>query len=139
MTQDTRFSRFHRANKLSLRVLGGIKIDMVSELGTMMARVKERDLVIPALRAAARSPGGRITTSKLIELLTDEFQPDGRDSEIIPGRQDTYFSQKVRNLVSHRESSSSMFSKGYADYLSESESICITQAGTDFLAQVIEE
>jgi hypothetical protein len=101
-----------------------------------MVMIRERDLVIPALRAATASPGGEIATTKLIEVLTDEFAPDGHDAEIIEGRQDTYFSQKVRNLVSHRGASTSMFTKGYAEYLAPNESIRITDLGRSFLGQV---
>lgn len=102
----------------------------------MVARVRERDLVIPALRAAAAAPNGEIRTSDLIDVLTEEFAPEGRDAEILEGRHDTYFSQKVRNLVSHRESQTSMFTKGYATYHSASESIRITDEGLAFLDQV---
>ncbi len=103
----------------------------------MPERVRERDLVIPALRAAAAN-GGEIATSQLIEVLTEEFEPSGTDAEILDGRHDTYFSQKVRNLISHREAGTSMFTMGYAEYHAPSESIRITDAGNKFLAQVPE-
>lgn len=103
----------------------------------MPERVRERDLVIPALRSAALL-GGTITTTQLIQALTDEFEPSGLDAEIMDGRQDTYFSQKVRNLVSHRDTSTSMFTRGYASYHAASESISITGAGRAFLDQVPE-
>lgn len=105
----------------------------------MAVRIRERDLVVPALRAAAASPGGEIATAKLIEVLTDEFEPEGRDAETLDGRNDTYFSQKVRNLISHRGTSTSMFTCGYADYLDGSESIRITDAGRYFLGSVPQE
>lgn len=98
--------------------------------------VRERDLIIPALRAAAAAPEGTITTSDLISNLTDYFKPDGHDAQIADGRNDTYFSQKVRNLISHRNGSTSMFSKGYATYHAEIESIRITASGREFLDQV---
>lgn len=65
-------------------------------------RVSEPELVVPALRAMAARPNGFISTSDLIGELEVIFQPSGKDAEIIPERADTYFSQKVRNLVSHR-------------------------------------
>lgn len=105
----------------------------------MPARVRERDLVIPALRAAASAEGGQLTTSRLIALLEDYFAPEGRDAELLDGRNDTYFSQKVRNLVSHRDSATSMFTRGYAEYLASAESIRITEAGRRFLDQVPDE
>jgi len=60
----------------------------------------EPDLVIPALEALRESPEG-LRTEDLIRILTERLEPTGRDSEILAGRRDTYFSQKVRNLKSH--------------------------------------
>lgn len=105
----------------------------------MPGRIRERDLIIPALRAAAASPAGEIHMTNLIDELTNEFQPQGEDAELIQGRNDSKFSQKVRNLVSHREGATSMFFKGYATYHAQSESISITDAGRDFLDQVPDE
>lgn len=99
--------------------------------------VHEGDLVIPALRAA-RNRGGEITMTQLIEDLTVEFEPSGTDAEILFGRNDTHFSQKVRNLVSHREAGTSMFTNGYAEYHAPSESISLTDAGYAFLDQLAE-
>ncbi len=59
----------------------------------------ERELIVPALRAILREPG--ISTSRLIDVLTEELEPTGRDADTIDGRNDTFFSQKVRNLKSH--------------------------------------
>ena len=103
-----------------------------------MARIRESDIVIPALRAAAAKPNGIITTTDLIAEMEDHFKPVGEDAQIIEGRQDTKFSQKVRNLVSHRGSPASMFSKGYAVYHQQTESIEITAAGRLFLDHVPE-
>jgi hypothetical protein len=103
----------------------------------MPERVRERDLVIPALRAAAVHDG-IISTTQLIDVLTQEFEPSGIDAEILEGRNDTYFSQKVRNLISHRETGTSMFTKGYATYDAGAECIMLTEAGRAFLGQVPE-
>jgi len=98
-------------------------------------RISERNLVVPALRAAAAEAGGEITTTKLIEMLEAQFQPDGEDAAILDNRKDTKFSQIVRNLVSHKESSTSMFRKGYAEHDKQGESIRITELGRAFLDQ----
>jgi hypothetical protein len=105
----------------------------------MPGLIRERDLAIPALRCALAAPRGIISTSRLIEDLEEEFQPEGHDAEIMDGRQDTYFSQKVRNLISHRSTATSMFAKGYVIYLEDIESIQITEPGREFLNQVPEE
>ncbi len=60
----------------------------------------ESDLIAPALRFMKQNPNG-VTTSDLIKHLIDVLKPSGHDKEIIPGRKDSYFSQKVRNLKSH--------------------------------------
>ena len=104
----------------------------------MRGRIRERDLIIPALRSA-EAAGGEITMTNLIDQMIDQFEPQGEDAEIIQGRNDSKFSQKVRNLVSHREASTSIFSRGYAIYHPNSESIQITDSGRNFLTQVPEE
>ncbi|MCG2839919.1 hypothetical protein L6Q21_02845 [Sandaracinobacter sp. RS1-74] len=100
----------------------------------MAERIRERDLIIPALKAAVGA-GGEIQTTALIEQMTDQFEPEGEDAKIIQNRSDSKFSQKVRNLVSHRDTSTSMFSQGYATYHPETESIRITDLGREFLDQ----
>lgn len=97
------------------------------------APITERDLVEPALRAAA-ARGGFISTSDLIIELEQQFQPTGRDAQILDGRSDTHFSQKVRNLISHRDSSTSMFKRGLAEYDEELQGIRITSLGRQHLA-----
>lgn len=63
-------------------------------------RYAESDLVSPTLEILAEYSDG-VDTSFLIKELTNRLNPEGQDMEILPGRQDTYFSQKVRNLKSH--------------------------------------
>jgi hypothetical protein len=60
----------------------------------------EHEFVIPSLQFMRLHPSG-ITTTQLIEHLTSVFQPTDHDADIINGRNDSYFSQKVRNLKSH--------------------------------------
>ncbi len=61
----------------------------------------EENLIIPALFELYLSPNG-LTTSLLIKALTENLKPEGADAEILFGRNDTRFSQKVRNLISHK-------------------------------------
>ena len=60
----------------------------------------ESDLIIPALEVIAEHPDG-IDTSELLSLLRRQLKPTGDDLEILAGRNDDKFSQKVRNLKSH--------------------------------------
>jgi len=45
---------------------------------------------------------GEMITSNIIKELRNMLQPKGHDSEIINGRSDDYFSQKIRNIKSHQ-------------------------------------
>ncbi|MFZ2226549.1 MAG: HNH endonuclease [Candidatus Moraniibacteriota bacterium] len=72
----------------------------------------ENDLIIPTLNYLFLNKEKGLKTSELIILLSDELEISGHDKEILAGRRDTYFSQKVRNLVSHR----TLESKGLAKY-----------------------
>lgn len=64
-----------------------------------MTRITERELILPTLYLIRRF--GELSTTDLINQLTDIFQPSGEDAEILAGRNDTKFSQIVRNLVAH--------------------------------------
>ena len=66
-----------------------------------MSRISEAELVLPALFVMSMQSDGKITTSKLIHELERLLKPTGQDAQILAGRGDTYFSQKVRNLKSH--------------------------------------
>jgi len=63
--------------------------------------IKEKDLILPALYVIKRD--GKVTMSNLIKELTAVFNPTGDDAVILDNRKDTKFSQKVRNLRSHRD------------------------------------
>jgi hypothetical protein len=76
-----------------------------------MSRISEKDLVMPTIRAMRRN-GGSITMTKLIKELRSTMRPKGKDLAILDGRQDDHFSQKVRNLVSHR----TLVNRGLARY-----------------------
>lgn len=91
-------------------------------------RISERELILPSLYLAVYN-GGRITTSELIKRLTDIMKPSGMDAEILAGRSDTYFSQKVRNLRSH----DTLVAPGYAMY--SDKGYVITKLGRDFVEE----
>ena|SRR5579871_543490 len=94
--------------------------------------ISEAELYLPALQAM-KSRGGFISTSDLIEELTSVMQPTGHDAEIIPGRHDTHFSQKVRNIISHRDGPGNIIHDGYAEYIQQDEGLEITGAGLAYL------
>ena len=94
-----------------------------------MTEYSEQELVLPTLELLHHRPGG-LTTTDLIELLTERLNPDGHDMEILAGRQDTHFSQKVRNLVSHR----TLQRQGLVDYQPDLHLHRLTDAGRRYLA-----
>lgn len=96
----------------------------------------EADIRRAALKELVAAPGCTLTTSKLIEKLTLRLGPTGRDAEIAYGRSDTYFSQKVRNLVSHRNQGTGLQARGLADYDSQRESWTLTRLGRSVAAQI---
>lgn len=83
---------------------------------TEKPRISERELVVPTLRLLANNNRGWMATSDLITDLTELFAPSGQDAKILEGRRDTYFSQKVRNMISHRDQPSSFIHRGLARY-----------------------
>lgn len=83
-------------------------------------RISERELVVPTLRLLDDGNRGWMGTSDIIAHLTKLFAPSGQDAEILEGRSDTYFSQKVRNMISHRNQPSSFIHKGLAHYREQS-------------------
>lgn len=76
------------------------------------SRITESELVLPSLYLMTLNTKGCISTSELIPLLTQMLKPTGIDAEILDNRNDTYFSQKVRNLKSH----DTLTKYGYAKY-----------------------
>ncbi len=79
-------------------------------------RISERELVVPTLRLLDDGNSGWMATSDIIARLTELFAPSGQDAEILEGRSDTYFSQKIRNMISHRDQPSSFIHKGLTHY-----------------------
>jgi len=99
-----------------------------------MTEYTERELVLPTLALLDQNPAG-LTTSDLIRELTRIMKPDGHDAEILAGRNDTYFSQKVRNLVSHR----TLLEPGFEAYDAARQHHLITAAGRRYLGEAREQ
>lgn len=64
-----------------------------------MSRIKEEDIVIPALKYVNDHPN--CTTENIKYYLENLVSLSPDDEEILAGRNDTKFSQIVRNLISH--------------------------------------
>lgn len=82
-----------------------------------------------AMKELLAAPGCRLTTSQLIDRLSTKLPISGKDAQIAYGRSDTYFSQKVRNLVSHRNQATGLQARGLADYDADDESWTLTRMG----------
>lgn len=97
-------------------------------------RYTEEQVRNEALKELLKSLGCRLTTSRLIENLSRSLPLDGKDAQIAHGRSDTYFSQKVRNLVSHRNQTTGLHARGLADYDQKDESWTLTKQGRSHAA-----
>lgn len=92
-----------------------------------MARITERELILPALYVMKDKTNEEITTSELINELEKLIEIDDADKGIIQGRKDSYFTQKVRNLKSHN----TLVKNGYATYTNGK--FKITEEGKNYL------
>jgi hypothetical protein len=90
-----------------------------------------RNEVMKELLAA---PGCRLSTTQLIDRLSAKLVITGKDADIAHGRSDTYFSQKVRNTVSHRNQATGLQARGLADYDASSETWTLTRSGRSHAA-----
>jgi hypothetical protein len=98
--------------------------------------ISEAELRIPALQVMAKSASGFVPISDLIVELAKVLKPGAKAAMIIPGRSDTYFSQKVRKLVCHRSTSASLQKKGFAVYHKDRDAMEITAAGRAYLKSI---
>lgn len=91
----------------------------------MLTKSTERIFRVPYLIIIRNY--GKATTAQIMEELRFLLSPKGYDAQIISGRADDYFSQKVRNVKSH----SSL--KEYVKYISKKDGWILTKEGIDFL------
>lgn len=96
-------------------------------------QVTESELVIPALIIMASRENGEIATLDLIKALENVFDPCEEDMEILEGRNDTKFSQKVRNLKSHK----TIKTMGFAEEIHLG--FRITDSGKEYIREYVNE
>jgi len=65
--------------------------------------ITEEQLYEPALKIIQDYGNNGITTSELVKELRELLKPQGADTDLLKGRADDKFSQRVRNLKSHRK------------------------------------
>ena len=75
--------------------------DMIEKVtgGMKMSKYGEGKIAVEAVKVVEEY--GEVSMGELIGILTERMKPSEHDTEIIAKRNDTYFSQKVRNLRSH--------------------------------------
>ena len=91
-----------------------------------MTKFSEGDLIIESLKIIKSYPQG-IETKDLLQILRLALDPSGEDLEVLSGRSDDKFSQKVRNLKSHK----TLENKGFAKFLENR--FYITDDGINFI------
>ncbi|MFL2886297.1 MAG: DNA-directed RNA polymerase subunit alpha C-terminal domain-containing protein [Candidatus Pelagibacterales bacterium] len=97
-----------------------------------MTSYSEEELINPSIKIINRFPSG-ISTSNLINQLRYIMQPTNEDLEILSNRNDDKFSQKVRNLRSHK----TLERTGYVKILGGK--FYITDLGKKFINQSLSE
>ena len=71
---------------------------------------------MPTLRLLDDGNREWMATTDIIARLTEFFTASRQDAEILEGRSDTYFSHKVRNMISQRDQPSNFIHRGLAHY-----------------------
>lgn len=97
-------------------------------------RYTENEIRTETMKLLLKVHGQTLTTSQLIGQLSKNRTPAGKDADIMTNRSDTYFSQKVRNQVSHRNQSTGLQACGLADYDKPHESWTLTKTGRQHAA-----
>ena len=94
-----------------------------------MSNFTESELIPAALKIILDKSNG-IATKDLIIELRNLMNPSGEDLEMLSNRNDDKFSQKVRNIKSHK----TLENKGYAKFYDDK--FFITEKGIKFLNEV---
>lgn len=97
-----------------------------------MPRTLEADILVPTLRGLAKL--GCMDTPARLDYLEKVMNLSDEDKEILNGRNDTKFSQIVRNQVSHREDEGNIVADGYATY-DPARGLCITEKGRKLISR----
>ena len=100
----------------------------------MAGAITESQLYVPLLQMLSKAPSGFMLTSTIIEELERLFQPAGVDAAILKNRSDTHFSQKVRNIISHKSTPGNPIHDGLVVYHSHKHGLEITDAGRAYLS-----
>ena len=97
-------------------------------------RIQQGDIAVLALELAAARVSGEISTTDLKNFMIDKFKPTEGDAIPTANGVTPLFDQIIGNLVSNRQTATSMFKLGYATYTGSG--IKITAVGRAFLASV---
>lgn len=96
----------------------------------------EEEIRNEVMKELLAAPGCKLTTSELISRLSKRLPLTGKDAQIATGRSDTYFSQKVRNIVSHRRQGTGLEARGLVDYDPYDESLTLTKQGRSYASKL---
>lgn len=94
-----------------------------------MSRIAESELILPSLYLLSESTKKECNTTDLINWIRKLLNPENEDLEILRGRNDDKFSQKVRNLKSHETLEKSW----YATYNKSTNKFRITKKWEKYL------
>ena len=126
---------------LRLEIAGmAARLDMVSYSDNgVLPRIREPDLIVPTLMFLAKQPDGAASTSDIIAYIEKRFRPAGENTHTLEGSGNLWFSQTVRNMISHRKDASNFIRNGYAEYLGAQHGVRITNKGRRLLKALVTE
>lgn len=100
-------------------------------------KIREADVWKYALLVMSTMQNGYVATKELIKILTSILELSDQDKVTLKGRNDSKFSQIIRNLKSHRKSTTNFIYQGYAEAVDEG--FKITEKGRLFVRETFPE
>ncbi len=76
-------------------------------------RIGESDIANDVIAIIDAEPNREITTTKLIAELRNRIPLSSEDEKLLDGRNDDRFSQIVRNIKSHKNTSGNLINEGH--------------------------
>ncbi len=95
----------------------------------------EKDLTLPTLYIL--NSKGKLNTSELKDEIITLLNPGGENLDPLLNRPDTKITQIIRNIISHKETSTNIINRGLIKYSDITGDISITNDGIIYLDKYI--
>jgi hypothetical protein len=98
-------------------------------------KLGERDLTLPTLYILYTK--GKLSTSELKDEIISLLNPGGENLDPLVNRPDTKITQIIRNIISHKETTTNIIFKGLINYSEFTGILSITEKGVTYLNKYI--